>query len=486
MKSKNFYLIDSPKINELTQTEKDLLEKQLTIYHTHSSSIIDKAKAIEVLVAKGGITKLQYEYNDWLYNFVNYHLKSNITESEKNSLERILGACYHLFGYKSSNKGNFQEALNSYKKAIHIYTRQKYKRGLFIIYHSIAILYYDKGDQTIALEFYDKAANLSRALTDKTNLAIFYNDMAFVLKDQGNFSKALDYLYKALRIYEENNDELGIAISYHSIGLSLVSQNELDEALKYFLAALKLYKKNGDEDNESFLNIEIGQVYQENNKYDIALKYYIKASKNNKLSKIVGKAYLKMGTIYENQKHIDLAHDYYNKSLQIIEKIDSKQSLSEVMCKIGALKIKTGEIEKASEYIENAFALAQALKYPVLIIDAASAKVQLAVKKGDFELAYKMQKLKNEMKEKIQNESISKEIIRQQLKYEYEKQLKKKGDELELERQNSQRLQEQIDLLSAKNMQLASKAKFINEQLLEKDNLIQKLREEDKGINKAV
>jgi len=49
-KMKNFYLIDSPKLNELNEAEKDVLEKQLTIYHAHSSSVIDKAKAIYVLV----------------------------------------------------------------------------------------------------------------------------------------------------------------------------------------------------------------------------------------------------------------------------------------------------------------------------------------------------------------------------------------------------------------------------------------------------
>jgi len=78
-----------------------------------------------------------------------------------------------------------------------------------------------------------------------------------------------------------------------------------------------------------------------------------------------------------------------------------------------------------------------------------------------------MEKLKNETKDKILNEQNTKVVIKHQLKYEYEKQLKQKDIEIEEEKLNSQQLQEQIDLLSAKNKQLTLKNKFINEQLAE-------------------
>jgi len=60
-------------------------------------------------------------------------------------------------------------------------------------------------------------------------------------------------------------------------------------------------------------------------------------------------------------------------------------------------------------------------------------------------------------------------VIKHQLKYEYEKQLKQKDIEIEYEKQNNQHLLEQIDLLSAKNKQLTSKNKIIIEQLAEID-----------------
>lgn len=474
---KNFYLIDTLNLNELNEAQKDLLNKQLTVYHTHSSSVIDKANAINALAENKKLKNLRFEYNIWLYDFVNYQLKTRITQKEIRQLEKILGNCYHLFGDTSYLKGDFQKALNNYQEALKIGNKLDDNKRSFETYRSIAMLYHSKGDLSNALEFYEKAAELSRVLEDKTNLATFYNSMMVVLKDQGNFPKALDYLYKALRIYEENNDEFGLAISYHSIGLSLVSQNEFDEGLKYFLTALKLYRKIGDENNKSYLYIEIGHAYQKKCEYDIALKYYMKASKYLQVSRVVSKAYLKMGTIYECQNQIDLALDYYDKSLKLSEKIDSKEALSETLNKIGALKIKTGDIDDASKYIEKAFVLAQELKYPLLIKDAASAKLQLAINQADYKLAYEMERLKNEMKDKIQNENIRKEIIKQQLKYEHEKQLKKKDLEIEFEKKNASLIQGQLDLINAKNKQLTTKNKIIAEQLLERDIFTQKLND---------
>jgi len=477
---KNFYLIAPPNISELNEAQKHFLNKHLTVYHTYSSSVIDKANAIYALVNNKKLKNLRFEYNAWLYDFVKYQLKTIIGKKETRYLESILANCYCIFGDISYLIGDFQKALNNFQKALEISKELEDNKRIFEIYRGIGNLYNHKGDLSTALEFYEKAAELSRELEDRTKLAEFYNSVMVVLKDQGNFPKALDYLYKALNIYEENNDQFGIAVSYHSIGLSLVSQYELDEALRYFLSALKLYEKIGDENNKSYLHIEIGYIYQEKCEYDLALKYYIEASKYQQISRVVGKAYLKMATIYESQNQIDLAFDYYNKSLQLSEKIDSKEALSCILCKIGTLKFKTGDIDEATQHIEKAFALAQELKYPALIKDAASAKVQLAIKKADYQLAYEMEKLKNEMKDKIQNEDIRKEIIKQQIKYEYEKKLKSKSLEIELEKKNACLIQEQLDLIAAKSKQLTIKNIIIIEQLEEKDILIRKL---NKGNN---
>jgi len=474
MKMKNFYLIDSLNVNELNEIQRDFLNKYLTICHTHSSSVIDKAEAIYAIINNDRL-KTRYEYNAWLFDFVNYQIKRDRTAAEKQSLKKILSSCYHHFGVKSHLEGNSIHALDNYKKAIKIRKKINDSTGLFKTFYNIALIYRNNGDLSNALVFYEKCAELCIEIEDKNFLAVVYNSLSLVLRDKGDFSKSLNYLYKALSIFEENNNERGVALIYTNIGMSLVSQLEMEEALKYFLPALKLSEKIKDKIKQAVLCVDIGSIYQQKCENDIALKYYMKAVQNlpDKIQHPVH-VYLKIGTIYESQNQIDLAMDYYCKSLQFSKKIESKELLSETLSKIGALEIKRGNMNEASLQIEKAFDLAQELNYPETVKAAAIAKVQLAIKKEDYKLAYEMEKLKNEMKDKTLNENNSKEMIKHQLKYEYEKQLKQKDLEIELEKNNNRFIQEQIDIITGKNQQLASKNKVINEQLAEKDLLIQK------------
>jgi len=468
MRTKNFYLIDSPKINELNQAEKDLLEQQLSIYHNHLSPVTDKAKAIEVLAKKDGITKLRYEYNAWLYNFVNCQLKTVKTEEENEALKKMLAYCYSRFGLKSDLEGNFINALDNYKKAIKIQKKLKDKKGLFFTSYNIALIYYKNGDLSNTIELYEQCVELCREIEDKTVLAAVYNNLSFVLKNKGNLSKSLNYLHKALSIYKENNDENGIALIYYNIGDLLLSQLEIDQALKYYLKSLKLSESIGD-DNRQIVNcIAIGSIHQKKCENDTALKYYLKAVKLPQTNQ-PNNAYLQIGTLYESQNQIDLAMDYYSKSLQLSERIEHKKLLSETLSKIGALELKRGNVKKANFQIKRGFKLAQELNYPELIKEAAAAKILLAIAIKDYKLAYEMETLKNEMKEKIQNIENTKAVIKHQLKYEYEKLLKQKDIEIEEEKQNNQQLQAEIDLLLINNKRLAFKNKTINEQYAEKD-----------------
>jgi len=160
MKVKKFYLIDSPKINELNEADKNLLEQQLTIYHSPSSSIVDKTMAIYALVGKGGIEKLQFEYNAWLYDFVNYQLKTNKTEEENEALEKMLAYCYHAFGLKSQLNGNSKKALDNYKIAAMRGEKLNNSTGLLKTYYNIALIYQDVGDLSNTIKFMKNALNL--------------------------------------------------------------------------------------------------------------------------------------------------------------------------------------------------------------------------------------------------------------------------------------------------------------------------------------
>jgi len=230
----------------------------------------------------------------------------------------------------------------------------------------------------------------------------------------------------------------------------------------------------------------IGSFYEKKKENNQALEYFDKAVQIQKrlgLKEKLSYSYLRIGIVYENQNNLPLALKYYYKSLNLGEKIGLKEVISRSLCKTGTLEIKNGAIEKAQEQIRLALTLAKEIDDPNLIKDAATAKVTLAIAIGDYKLAYEMEGLKNNVKDKIQNEEIKKELIRRQYKYEKDKALLNKDLEIEAERKNALFMEEQGDLIELKNDELASKNKIINQQVKELEELIQKLQESNESLN---
>jgi len=485
MKKKDFYLIDSLDISGLDESQKAILDGYLNAYHS-SLSVVDKAVAIDALVKNRNFVGFRDKYNTWLFEFVTKQLKTSTTEKETQILEKVLGNSHCEFGSIYRIEENYSEALIHYKQALKICEQQNDIEGIFRVYNYIGANYYKQGNAPNSLEYYEKAMQLSKYIKDENSMAEFYQNIACIQNDRSNFFKAQEYLYKALKIFEKNNDELSMAVSYNNIGHSLVSQDELDPALKYFFKAVSLYQKTGLEHYKMEVYIDIGAVYEKKKKNDTALEYYDKAVQLHKKLNLKTEPdllYRKIGLLYKNQNRPDLALQYYYDSLQLSEKTGKKESQSKILSGIAPLEIQKGNMDKARQQIQKAFALAKELNYPLLIKEAAAAKVSLAIAEGDYKLAYEMEKLKIEMKDKIQNENNRKEVIKQQFKYEHEKELLKKDFEIEFEKKNAQLIQEQSDILALKNNELASKNQIINKQVTEMNFLIQKLQESNESLN---
>jgi len=485
MKVKDFYLIESLDISILDESQKKFLDKQLILYQ-EGSSIIEKISAILKIVKSENFKGIQFQYNEWLFNFVTAHLKVATTDEETRHLQNILGICYNIFGVMHFYKSNYDQALKNYAEAIKICKEQDDKELLLKAYQNISIVYHLQGEITSVLEIYEKAAPLLPFIKNKKILGHYYKCFGSILSQQGNYPKALDYYYKSLKIFEENNLEPMAAEAYANIGFLMHNmQDDLDEGLRYYLKALKLYQKVQNEYGEAEIYIAIGMDYERKKVYDNALEYYNKAIEIQirlELKNELAFSYLQIAILHENQNQPSLAQKYYQKSIKLSEKTGDKETLSTAMCRNGALEIRNRITEKAKAQIQLGFNLAREIDDPQLMKEAAAAKLTLAIATGNYKLAYEMERLKNEMKDKIQNENIQKEVIKRKFEYESKQALLKKDKEIEVEKKNALLVEEQSDILTLKNEELASKNEIINKQMHELEDLVQKLQESNESL----
>jgi len=208
---KDFYLIESLDISGLDESQKKILDKQLSLYH-EASSIIERASLIVKITTNKKLDDIRFLYNEWLLQYVTKHLNQTIIEEKKQALLNILGNCYNQFGQMYFFKSDYNKALKNYEEVIQIRKEQGNKALLCSSYINVSLVYHRQGDISRALENYEKSAPLLKYIKEKETLGRYYNNIGAIFSQQGNYFRSLDYFYKSIEICEENNLESEAAL----------------------------------------------------------------------------------------------------------------------------------------------------------------------------------------------------------------------------------------------------------------------------------
>ena len=292
-------------------------------------------------------------------------------------------------------------------------------------YNNVGYVYMNQGDATNALKYYHKSLKTREDQGAKDGIANTLNNMGMVYFSQGDVPKSLEYIHKALKMREEIGDKGGIAYSLNNIGYIYDNQGEPDKALEYYFKSLKIQEETGDQQGTALCLNNIGTIYQYQHVLSKALKFYTKSL--NIYREIGGKngealALNNIGAVYKDQHESDKALEFYNESLKIREAIDDKQGICYSLYNIGRTYYYMDKFDEAKKYANRDLALAREVGYPENIRDAAWLLSEIYEKEGKGMPALEMHKLYMQMKDSINNEATQKATIKQQAKYQYEKQ----------------------------------------------------------------
>jgi adenylate cyclase len=214
-----------------------------------------------------------------------------------------------------------------------------------------------------------------------------------------------------MRLREELDDKYGIATSLNNIGLVYKERGDLTKALDYQLRSLEVSK-------------EIGH------KKDIA----------NALNNI--------GLLYGIQGQYAQAIDYHQQSLRVRQELGDKGGMANALGSIAGIHNLQGQHAQALDPAKQALALAQEVREPRVIKEAALQLYEVFKATGQPAAALKMHELFVTMRDSLISEENQREVIRQQLKYDFEKraalsQLEQEKKDLlvveQLKRQDQQR-----------------------------------------------
>lgn len=282
-----------------------------------------------------------------------------------------------------------------------------------------------RGSFNEALGYYTSALKLFEELGIKQGISWSHNNMAGIYSEQGNNAKAIESYTKILRTYEEAGDKSGIGDCWINIGTIYFEQDDYDKALECFTKALKLKTEVVDQRGMATSLNNLGNVYGDQGFHDNAIDYYNKSlNKYEELGDKHGMSYAlsNLGVSHRNIGKYSEALDLLARSLEIREALNEQKGIAISLNAIGTVHEKLGEYDKAIAYGSRALAIAQEIDDATLIEDASYALWTAYRSTGHYQDALIMHELYLQTKDSLESEQNRKGIIRQEFKYEYEKQ----------------------------------------------------------------
>jgi serine phosphatase RsbU (regulator of sigma subunit) len=379
---KNFYLVDSLEIEQLSEGDKELLNTFLMEYH----SAIDDTSKVNAL----------------------HHICENMMHHDWEK--------YQFFQY-SLLKQVYNKELNS-KEILHL------KTALSHAANNIAVIYVVRGDVQLGLKYFRKSLQLKKQLNDKSGIADALNNLGRLQYGQGNIAQAMEHYENGLRIMEQIGDKKGMSNAYMSIGIIHKAQNDYQLAMDYYQKSLIIFLELEDDMGIAQAYNNIGVIHKLEGRLGKALGYHRKSLKIRMLlgdKRGVAETYTNIAQMFQNKGELDSAMFYSQKCLIIHKEANDMRGVAFTFNDMGEIYLELGQLLKAQEMGIKGLKMGEEMGIPIIINRHANLLCQVYEAKGEGMKALKMHRLFTKMTDSLNNESTQKASIRQQTKYEFEK-----------------------------------------------------------------
>jgi tetratricopeptide (TPR) repeat protein len=166
-------------------------------------------------------------------------------------------AFLHQLGMLAQLRGAYDEALDSYKRALQINEALGNQAGMASSYHQLGMIAEKRGSYAEALDCYKRSFQIKEELSKRSSMASSYGQRGRMAQLRGAYDEALDWYKKSFQIKEELGDREGMARSYHQLGILAQLRGVYDEALDWYKRSLQIKKERG---NRTGMAITFGQM----------------------------------------------------------------------------------------------------------------------------------------------------------------------------------------------------------------------------------
>ncbi len=281
----------------------------------------------------------------------------DLREKTKNEVE--ISSTLNEIGNVYFNLNDFSKSLEYYNKALDKCDKNK-KNNIARTINNIGRIHYYLGNHDKAILSFKQSLTIFKELKDTLSISAALNNLGVLCNVTGKFNEAIEYQLESVGIKEKYNDKAGIATSYLNIGNSYCNLGKYEMSLDYYIKSLKINEELEINKQTSNCLMNIGAVNSLLNRYNKSLEYYFKSLKIfNLLNDEIGLAnvYNNIGEVYMQLEMNTNALDNFTKSLTLKEKLGYKKGLTNLYLNIGDLHYFQNNINKALNSYEKSLTI---------------------------------------------------------------------------------------------------------------------------------
>ena len=189
----------------------------------------------------------------------------------------VYTVAYNLLVPYYKGIGEYDRAVDMVNKALGtLQTAQEWSLSdsVFLegLYHNLGVIYSYKGDFDQAILYYQKALGLGDQLPRQTTErdAATYLSIGIALVEKAAFKKSVDYFYRAINDAIRANTKTTLAQAYQGICFAFNEQNLRDSSSRY-LNLLRELDKDGDYPKKDITYRQIGIFHRDQGNYAYAI-----------------------------------------------------------------------------------------------------------------------------------------------------------------------------------------------------------------------
>ncbi len=225
-------------------------------------------------------------------------------------------------GWLHFKQGDLAQAMARLQHSAQLYTRQGDRRGQAQIDCYLGTVHTAQKNWRQAVECFQTCIATSKELGDDDSLARVYLELGNLARLQRRWAEAEELLHTGIALAEASDDYSALAEGYHYLGVSLGRQ-EKPEAIQYLGQALDMARQRTKQPyQEAKILNTLAETHVRFNRWDDAVAAF-EASEAIKLrlgdKPGLAMTYGGLGRLYHRQWRAELAAQYYQKDLEILQ-----------------------------------------------------------------------------------------------------------------------------------------------------------------------